>query len=55
MTSREIRAIRAGAKFMPRLWAFAYPMTGRGYIAARRIALRLWCEAFALRVRLFDV
>lgn len=55
MTPRQIRAGRAAQRFMPRLWAFAYPMSGRGYTMARRAALRAWAFAFRVRVRLLDV
>lgn len=55
MTPRQIRTVRAGQRFMPRLWAFAYPMSGRGYRVARRAALRAWVFAFRVRVRLLDV
>jgi hypothetical protein len=55
VTPRQIRAVRAAGRFMPRLWAFAYPMQGRGYERARRVALRAWAYAFRLRVRLVDV
>lgn len=55
MTPRHIRVMRLSSVFMPRLCAFAVPVEGRSYKAARRIALRLWGEAFWLRVRLLDV
>ena len=55
MTPRQIRAVRAGERFMPRLWAFAYPTSGRRYGVARRAALRAWVFAFRVRVRLLDV
>lgn len=55
MNPRQIRAVRAGERFMPRLWSFAYPMTGRRYTMARRAALRAWVFAFRVRVRLLDV
>jgi hypothetical protein len=55
MTPREIRAVREAKRFMPGLWAFAYPLEGRGYKSARRIALRAWAYAFRLRVKLLDV
>ena len=42
-------------RFMPRLRAFAWPIEGRGYRAARRIAFRAWGLAFRLRVQLLDV
>lgn len=54
MTPRQIRAVRVAQRFMPRLWAFAYPLEGRGYARSRRVALRLWAYAFRLRVRLSD-
>lgn len=55
MTPRHIRAVRVAERFMPRLWAFAYPMEGRRYTRARRAALRLWVYAFRVRVQLLDV
>lgn len=55
MSPRHIRAVRLGRRFMPRLWAFAYPMEGRGFKRSRRIALNLWAYAFRLRVKLLDV
>jgi hypothetical protein len=33
-------------QFMPGLFAFAYPITGRGYARSRRVALRAWVLAF---------
>jgi hypothetical protein len=55
MTPRQIRAVRAAERFMPRLWDFAYPMEGRRYKQARRIALRAWAFAFRVRIQLLDV
>ena len=55
MSSRHIRIMRLSRAFMPGLYSFAYPLEGRTYKAARRVALRLWGEAFWLRVRLLDV
>jgi hypothetical protein len=55
MTPRQIRHLRAAERFMPRLWCFAYPMDGRGFVRARRIALKAWCFAFTVRVRLVDL
>ena len=55
MTPRQIRGLRVAERFMPRLWSFGYPISGRGFKRSRRVAFRLWCEAFRLRVRLFDV
>ena len=55
MTPRHIRACRAHERFMPSLWAFAYPMDGRGFARSRRVAFRLWAYAFLLRVKLLDV
>jgi hypothetical protein len=40
---------------MPKLWDFAYPLDGRGFARARRIALRAWCFAFKVRCQLADV
>ena len=55
MSPRHIRIMRLSRAFMPGLYAFAWPVEGRSYKASRRIALRLWAEAFSLRIRLFDV
>lgn len=55
MTPRQIRGCRVAERFMPRLWAFAYPLEGRGYSRSRRVALRLWAFAFRVRVQLLDV
>jgi hypothetical protein len=55
MTPRQVRAVRVAERFMPSLWAFAYPMSGRGFDRSRRVALRAWAFAFHLRVRLLDV
>lgn len=55
MTPRQIRAVRVAGRFMPKLWAFAYPVERRGYARARRMALRAWCFAFHVRVQLLDV
>ena len=55
MTPRQIRAVRVGERFMPRLWDFAYPLSGRRYTRARRVALRVWGIAFRVRVALLDV
>ena len=30
--------------FMPRLWAFAYPLNGRGMRPLRRLAARVWAD-----------
>lgn len=55
MTPREIRIERAAKRFMPRLWAFAFPFQGRSYSKARILALRAWAHAFKVRVALWDV
>lgn len=55
MTPRHIRAVRLSERFMPKLWDFAYPVSGRQYTRARRVALRAWTFCFRLRVRLSDV
>ena len=55
MSPKQIRAVRAAHRFMPRLWAFAYPYNGRPYKMARRLAFRAWAYAFRLRVQLLDV
>ncbi len=55
MTPRQIRAVRVAERFMPRLWAFAYPVRGRQFKRARRVALRAWAFAFHIRVQLLDV
>jgi hypothetical protein len=55
MTPRQIRHLRAAERFMPRLWCFACPFHGRGFVRARRIAFKAWCFAFTVRVRLVDL
>lgn len=50
MTPRQILAGRVADRVAPRLFAFAYPTTGRGFQLARRLALRLWC--WRLRIEL---
>ena len=55
MTPREIRRVREGRRFMPRLWEFAYPPSGRRFGRLRRAALRAWCAAFRVRVVLLDL
>lgn len=55
MTPRQIRAVRASERFMPRLWAFAYPIHGRPFKRARMAAFRAWAFAFRVRVQLLDV
>lgn len=54
MSPLQIRVYRRAGRFMPRLWSFAYPITGRGYTRSRRAALRLWCFAFTVHVRLAE-
>jgi hypothetical protein len=49
MSPKQIRYTRAASRFMPRLWSFAYPMSGRSFPRLRRIALRAWAQAFHLR------
>ena len=55
MTPRQIRTWRQAKRFMPRLWAFAYSVHGRGYVRARRAALKAWAFGFRLKVALSDV
>lgn len=55
MTPRQIRHIREAERFMPRLWAFAYPMKGRSYRKLRTLAFRAWAFAFHCRVRSLDL
>lgn len=55
MTPRQIRATRVAERFMPSLWAFAYPMNRRPFKRARMVAFRAWCFAFKVRVQLLDV
>lgn len=55
MTPRQIRAVRVAERFMPRLWDFAYPFSGRGFKRSRRLAFKAWALAFRLRVQLLDV
>jgi hypothetical protein len=51
MSPRDIRADRLAAKFWPRLWAFAYPIGGRGWPALRLWAFRLWAEGLRWHLR----
>lgn len=46
MRKDEVEHVAATA---PWLWAFAYPLTGRGLVPLRRLALLLW--AYLARVR----
>lgn len=48
MTPRQIRAGRLAVGFMPRLWAFAYPLKGRGLRPLRLVAATVWAKLFAL-------
>ena len=41
-------------QFMPGLFAFAYPVRGRQFKRARRIAFKAWAFAFHVRVRMLD-
>jgi hypothetical protein len=54
MSPKQIRYERAASRFMPRLWAFAYPMSGRSFPRLRRMALRAWAQAFHVRCTLRD-
>ena len=54
MTNREILEYRFVQRFMPGLFAFAYPVSGRGVPWARRLALRAWCRLLGLAVSLRD-
>jgi hypothetical protein len=47
--TRDQRAEAVARATAPALWAFAYPMTGRGWPVARRAALSLWAWLFRLR------
>lgn len=53
--TRQMRIARASKRFMPSLWSFAYPLTGRGFVRSRRVAFMFWVHAFRLRVQLLDV
>lgn len=55
MTPRQIRGVRVAERFMPGLWAFAYPLKGRPYRRARLLAFKAWAYAFKVRVALWDV
>jgi hypothetical protein len=55
MSPRQIRVYRESERFMPGLFAFAYPVSGRRYRRWRLIALRAWAFAFQVRVRLSDL
>jgi hypothetical protein len=50
MRNRDILKARAAAQVAPALWAFAYPVRGRSFQLARRLALVLWVQL--LRVEL---
>jgi hypothetical protein len=47
MTPRQIRAGRVAVGFMPRLWAFAYPLQGRRWRPLRLVAFTAWSRLFA--------
>lgn len=51
MSPRDIRAQRLAAQFLPRLWAFAYPLSGRGWFRLRLLAFGLWARALRLYLR----
>lgn len=53
MTNREIELARLARGFLPRWWAFAYPVAGRSVPWLRRWVLRAWVLALVVRVR-FD-
>lgn len=55
MTPRQIREYRAAGRFLPRLFAFAYPMSARGLYRTRRLAFRAWCKSFGLYVQCVDL
>ena len=55
MTPRQILVYRDSKRFMPRLFSFAYPLHGRHFKQARRIAFKAWVFAFQVRVRLSDL
>ena len=55
MTPRQIRGVRVGERFMPGLFAFAYPFKGRPFGRARLLSLKAWVYAFKVRVALCDV
>jgi hypothetical protein len=55
MTPRQIRHHRAADAFMPRLFAFAYPLHGRPFRWARLRAFVLWAKLFRLYVRTRDI
>lgn len=54
LSPRARRMAELGERFMPRLYAFAYPMSGRGFHRSRRVAFTLWAYAFRVRVLLLD-
>jgi hypothetical protein len=51
MTPRQIRAARLSKGFMPGLWAFAYPPSGRPLRWVRLQAMVLWRWLFGLHWR----
>ena len=54
MSPRDARIHREAQRFMPGLFAFAYPVRGRQFKRARRIAFKAWAFAFHVRVRMLD-
>jgi hypothetical protein len=55
MSPRDALIHREAQRFMPRLWDFAYPFSGRPYRTARRLAFRAWAFAFKVRVATLDL
>ena len=55
MTPKQIREYRFAATFLPSLWAFAYPSSGRGLTWLRRRCVVLWARLFGLAVSLRDI
>jgi hypothetical protein len=46
MSPRSIRAARLADRVAPRLWAFAYPPSGRGWRPLRLVAVSVWAWWF---------
>jgi hypothetical protein len=55
MKLRDRLIHRQSEVFMPKLWAFAYPFSGRGFRRSRRLAFKAWAWAFHVRVRMLDL